>query len=59
LWPPKPSRIAERIFSAKGMFLARAKTGEQRSSQHFGRHGFIDRGVDGPAAFAESSTNPE
>ena len=34
------------------MLLARAEAHEQRGRQHVGRHGFLDRRLDGPAAFA-------
>ena len=36
----------------KGMFLARPKAREQSGGQHFSRYGLVDRGIDGPAAFA-------
>ncbi len=52
LWPPKPARIADRIFSRKGVLLARAEARKERRRQHFGRHRLLDRGLDGPAAFA-------
>src|SRR5579864_7676691 len=39
-------------FFGKGMFLARAETREQGRGQDFGRHGLVDGGIDGPAAFA-------
>ena len=38
------------LFS-ESVFAARAETGEQRGGQHFYRHCFFDRGVDGPSAF--------
>ena len=36
----------------KGVVLARAEAGVERGRQHFRRHGLVDRGVHGPAAFA-------
>ena len=36
----------------EGMVPARAESGEQGRRQHLGRHGLVDRRVDGPAAFA-------
>ena len=38
--------LAERVV------LARAEAGEQRGGQHVGRHRFLDRRLDGPAALA-------
>ena len=36
----------------EGVLLARAETRKQRRGQDFGRHRLVDRGIDGPAAFA-------
>src|SRR5215212_9988657 len=36
----------------EGVLLARTKAREQRRGQHFGGHGFVDGGVDGPAPLA-------
>ena len=52
LWPPKPARIAERIFSANVCSLRERKRAIERRGQHLGRHRLVDRGIDGPAAFA-------
>ncbi len=37
---------------AEGVLLARAEAGVERRGQHVGRHRFLDRGLDGPAALA-------
>ena len=45
--------MADRIFSANVCSRARAEACVERRRQHVGRHGFLDRGHDGPAALAE------
>ena len=37
---------------AEGVLLPRAEAGVQRGGEHIGRHRFLDRGLDGPAALA-------
>ena len=51
-WPPKSCAHRREQLFGKGVVLARAEARVQRRGQHLGRHGLVDRGIHGPAAFA-------
>ena len=51
-WPPNSKRIADSSFSPKVCSMRGAEAGKERRGEHLGGHGFVDRGLDGPAAFA-------
>src|SRR3974377_1508040 len=49
---PKAGAHGGKNLFGEGMFLSGAETGGQGGGQPFRRHRLVDRGIDGPAAFA-------